>query len=59
MSKMAAMAAILKIFKRHQLPNGKSDSAETWLGALGRHGESELLKSFRSDIQDGRYGGHL
>ena len=27
--------------------------------ALWQHGDSELLKSFRSDIQDGRHGGHL
>ena len=52
------MAAILKIFKRHLLPNGKTDLTETWL-ALGRHGNSELIKPFRSDIRDGSYDGHL
>ena len=28
-------------------------------GALRQHGDSELLRSFRSDIQDGRHGGYL
>ena len=40
------MAAILKVFKPHLLPNGKSDLAKTWWEALERHGDSELLKSF-------------
>ena len=30
----------------------KSDSAETWWVAFGKHGDSELLKSFRLDIQN-------
>ena len=54
---MAAIAAILKFFKRH-LPNHKPDWAETWK-ALERYKDSELLKSFSSDIQDGRHGGQL
>ena len=47
--------AILKIFKPHQLPNGKSDRAKTWWEALGRHGDSELLKPFCYDIHDGSH----
>ena len=47
------MAAILKFFERHLLPNHKSDWAETWWEASERHKDSEFLKSFRSDIQDG------
>ena len=46
------------VFKYH-FPNLKSDRAETWWETLGRHEDSELLKSFRSDIQVGRHGGHL
>ena len=56
MSKMAAMAAILKFFKRHLLQNRKSDCAETWWEALVRCRDSELLKLFSSDIQDGHHG---
>ena len=52
------MAAMLKFFRRH-LPNFKLDWAETWWEVLERHRDSELLKSFRSDIQDGCHGGHL
>ena len=51
--------AILKFFKRHLLPNRKSDWAESWWEASQWHKYSELLKSFRSDIQDGRHGGHI
>ena len=51
--------AILKFFKRHLLPKRKSDWAKTWWEASQWHKDSELLKSFRSDIQDGRHGGHL
>ena len=52
------MSVILKIFKLYLLPNCKSDGAETWSKALEPHRDSELLKSFRSDTQDGG-GGHL
>ena len=58
-SKMAATAAILEFFKRHLLLNPKSDWAETWWDASQRHRDSKLLKSFRSDIQDGHQGDHL
>ena len=51
--------AILKFFKRHLIPNNKSDWAETWWEALESYRDSELLKSFCSRIQDGRHGGHL
>ena len=51
------MAAILKNFKRQLLPTGKSDLGETWWEAFGRHGDSELLKSLRLDIYDGRTAG--
>ena len=53
-SKMATMAAILKFFKLHLLPNRKSPWAETEMGGIIR--DSELLKSFCSDIQDDRHG---
>ena len=59
LSKMAFWAAILKILKPHLLPNSKSDRAQTWCEALGPHGDLELIKSFRSDIQDGRHVSHL
>ena len=42
---------------RHQ--NRKSDWAETWWEALGLHANSEMLKSLRSDIEDGHHGDHL
>ena len=48
---MVAMVAILKVSSQTM-----SDWAETWWEALERHRDSELLISFRSDIQD---GGHL
>ena len=51
--KMAAVAAILTIFKPHLLPNPKSDWAQTWWEVLGPHGGLELLKLFRSYVQDG------
>ena len=38
------MAAILKFFKQHLLPNHKSDWVKTWLEASKRHRDSELLK---------------
>ena len=56
---MAALAAILKTVKPHLLRNPKSDWAQTWWMALGPYGGLELLKSFHSDIQDGRHVGHL
>ena len=54
---MAAIEAILKIFEPHLLLNGKSECAKTWWEALDRHGDSEWLKSFYYDIQDGRHRG--
>ena len=36
-----------------------SDRAETWWKASRQHGYLELLKCFRSDIQDGQHGSHL
>ena len=59
LSKMATMAAILKLFKRRVLPNRKLDWAKTWWEASQWHRDSELLKWFRSNIQDGHHGGHL
>ena len=41
------------------LQNRLSDWAEIWCGALGQRVGSWLFKSFRSDIQYGRHGGHL
>ena len=58
-SEMAAMLAILKIFKRHLLPNSKLDWDETWWEALAQHRDSEWLKLFHSDIQDGCHVDHL
>ena len=43
---------------RH-LQNRKSDKADTWWEALWPHGDSELLISFHSDIQDSHNDGHL
>ena len=37
--------AILKFFRRHLLPNHKSDWAETWLEAMESYRHLELLKS--------------
>ena len=54
---MATMVTILKILKRHLLPNVKSDWAETWWEAFEKHGDSELLNSFHPDFQDGCDGG--
>ena len=50
---ISKMATILKFFKRHLTQDRKSDWAETCWTVSGRHGDSALLKSFRSDIQDG------
>ena len=58
-SMMATMAAILKAFSCYLLLNSNSHGAETWWKALGQHGDLELLKWFRSDIQDGHHGSHL
>ena len=54
-----SMAAILEVFSCYLLPNIKSDGAETWWEALGQHGNLEILKWFRSDINDGHHGSHL
>ena len=56
-SMMVAMAAILKVFNCYLLT--KSDGAEIWWKAFGQHGDLELLKWFRSDLQDGHHGSHL
>ena len=60
------MVAILKILKRHLLPKGESDWWEelgfgdlefrVGIGETWRHGDSELLNSFHSDIYDGLQG---
>ena len=55
---MAATVAFLKFYKQH-LPNRKADWAKTWWEASQWHRDSELLKSFHSDIQDGRHGSHI
>ena len=53
---MATMAVSLKIFKSAPI---------LWIepklgrGAFGGHGDSELLKSFCSDIEDGHHSGHI
>ena len=36
-----------------------SDGTETWWKAMGQHRDLELLKWFRSDIQDDHHGSHL
>ena len=56
---MAVWVAILKILKPHLLPNLKLDWVQTWREVLEPHGDLELLKSFRSDIQDGQHVSHL
>ena len=53
------MEAILKFSNWHLLPNPKSNWAETWWEASQWHRDSKLLKSFHSDIQDGRQDSHL
>ena len=53
------MAAILKFFKPHLVPYRKLEWAKTWCAILGWYGNSEFLKSFRSDVQDSRHGGHV
>ena len=53
------MMAILKFFKRHLFLNRKLDLAETSWEASQWHRDSELLKLLRSDIQNGRYEGHI
>ena len=48
--------AIVKLLKRHLTQDRESDWAEpdgSYRELSGRHGDSTLLKSFRSDIQDG------
>ena len=59
LSEMASKVAILKIFKPHLLQNGKSDWAKNWWEALGRPGDSELLKTLCYDIHDGHHSIHL
>ena len=54
-SMLAAMAAILKVFSCY-LSNSKSDGAKTWWKAYWQHGDLELLKWFRSGIQNGHHG---
>ena len=59
----------LEIFIQHVFPNLKSkpylllngmlDWAKTWWGALGWHGDWELLKSFCCDIHNGRHSSSL
>ena len=46
---MATILTILKIFKRHLLPNRKSNWTKTWWKASEQYRDSELLKSFRSE----------
>ena len=53
------MAAILKFFKWHLLPNHKSDLAENWWKASEQHRDSQLLNLFLSNIQGGSHGGDL
>ena len=55
---MTVMVAIFKVFSSHLLPNGKLSGVETWRKALGQHGDLEMLKWFRSDIQDGHHGSY-
>ena len=58
-SMMDTTAAILKVFSFYLLPNDRLDGAETLWKALGQLGDLELLKWFRSNIQDGHHGSHL
>ena len=53
------IVAIMKFIKQHLLLNPKSHWAETWWEASQWHRDSELLKLFHSDIQDGRLGCHI
>ena len=56
---ITVMAAILKVFNCYLIPNSKSDRVETLWKASGQHGDLELLKWFRSNIQEGHYASHL
>ena len=51
--------AVLKILKPHLLLNGMSDCAKTWWEVLGRHGDSDLLKTFCYNILGGHHSSHL
>ena len=55
---MAAMAAILKVFNCYLLPNSVGWSRNLVEGTM-QHVDLELLKWFRSDIQNGHHGSHL
>ena len=56
---MAAMAAILKIYFSLPSPKPKSQLTPNLVGSIGVTYRSKIVKSFRSEIQDGRHGGHL
>ena len=56
---MSKMAAILKFFKSHLLPNSMSGWAETCWEASGWNGESRIAESFSSNTQDDGHGGNL
>ena len=53
-SKMAAMAAVLKIYFKRLL-NWKASWLETCQEVLGWFVNQKYLKSFQSEIQDGSY----
>ena len=56
---MSKMATTLKLFKEHLLPTEPCRiKLKQWDASRGL-GDSESLKSFHSDIQDGCHGGHL
>ena len=50
---MSMVAAILKFFKSHFLPNSESGWAETWWAS------EWIAESFNSNIQYGGHGGKL
>ena len=56
---MTATMTILKFFKRYLLSNCNLDGAEIWREASEQHKNSDWLRPFCSDIQDGSHGGHI
>ena len=53
--RMAATTVILIFFKQHLLQNRQLNYAKTWWEESEKHKDPKLLKSFYSDILDGRH----
>ena len=59
MAAVAAKAALLKIYFSLLVLNQKTNCLETMQEAAGWPVDQKWLKSFRTEIQDGRRGDHL